>query len=57
MSRKIHNVQVKINRKFLKSLKFKVIPSIDDPEIKPGTREEANLFVLINFVNLNLLKS
>ncbi|CAB1081598.1 hypothetical protein D1AOALGA4SA_9246 [Olavius algarvensis Delta 1 endosymbiont] len=33
----------------------KVIPSSDAPEIKPVTREEANLFVLRDFVNLNFV--
>ena len=37
------------------SLQFKVIPSNDAPEFKPATREEANLFVLSNFVNLNFV--
>jgi|GEM_PF-6097227 len=37
------------------SLQFKGIQSNDGPEIKPAMREEANLFVLSKFVNLNFV--
>jgi hypothetical protein len=40
-----------------KHRQFEVIPLIKYPESSPGTREEANLFVLRKFVNPKLLNS